>query len=139
MGRAKGTPNKRTQELLDEFEKRGWKRGPIEMMEMAHAEGVDPELKLACLRAATAYLESKPSPKPPLRFIEPSADLPKLVTATDASQFVSKVLEKATAGELDTDAAKFLIDGAKAFTELLVGVQLEGNIAKLQALLSGDQ
>ncbi|WP_296707508.1 hypothetical protein [Rhodoblastus sp.] len=129
-GRPKGTPNKRTQTLLDEFEKRGWERGPLEMMAMAHEPKVDPALKLQALNYATPYFESKVAPT---KFVVNGLGLTKPRNAIEAGEQIARISQMAANGELDLDHSRLLIANLSDYVRVSATADLETLLEQFRA------
>jgi hypothetical protein len=90
-------------------------------------------LRVSALGFAAPYFAPKMS-APAARIIRP-VDLDELRDAESAASAAARVIAKANAGEIDLEAAKFLLDAIDKFSHLYERQQLEARVMQLEEQL----
>jgi hypothetical protein len=132
-GRRAGTTNILTQKALLDLAKEGGVPPHIALLRIGRNTKNPLALRVQALGYAAPYFQWRMG-TPAARIIRP-VDLDELRDAESAASAAAKVIAKANAGEIDMEAAKFLLDSIEKFSHLYERQQLEERVMQLEEQL----
>jgi hypothetical protein len=132
-GRTAGTPNNLTRQALLDLAKEGGVPPHILLLRIGRDEKNPLALRVCALGFAAPYFAPKMSAPAP-RIIRP-VDIQELKDAESAADAAARVIAKANAGEIDLEAAKFLLDSIEKFSTIYERQQLEARVMQLEEQL----
>jgi hypothetical protein len=115
-GRQPGTANHLTQKALLELAKLGGDAPHLALLKIGRDMSHPIAVRVTALGLAAPYFQPRMLP-PAARIIRP-IDIEELRDAASAADAAARVIAKANAGEIDLEAAKFLLDSIEKFSAL---------------------
>jgi hypothetical protein len=125
-----GVPNGLTKQALLELAKLGGDPPHIALLMIGRDTANHITVRVQALGLAAPYFQPRMA-APAARIINP-VDLDDLRDATSASEAAAKVIAKANSGEIDLEAAKFLMDSIEKYAMLYEREQLQQRVMVLE-------
>jgi hypothetical protein len=129
-GRQPGSANILTRQALLDLAKEGGVPPHIMLLRIGRDKKNPLALRVSALGFAAPYFAPKMS-APAARIVRP-IDIQELKDAESAAHAAARVIEKANAGEIDLEAAKFLLDSLERFSAMYERQQLEARVMQLE-------
>jgi hypothetical protein len=132
-GRAPGAHNILTRKALLDLANEGGVPPHIMLLRIGRDKRNPLALRVSALGFAAPYFAHKMAP-PAVRIVRP-IDLQELKDAQSAADAAAHVITKANAGEIDLEAAKFLLDSLERFSAMYERQRLEERVMQLEEQL----
>jgi hypothetical protein len=132
-GRTAGTPNNLTRRALLDLAKEGGVPPHIMLLRIGRDKRNPLALRVSALGYAAPYFAPRMSP-PAARIVRP-IDIQELKDAQSAADAAARVIVKANSGEIDMEAAKFLLDSLERFSAMYERQRLEERVMQLEEQL----
>jgi hypothetical protein len=132
-GRTAGTPNNLTRRALLDLAKEGGVPPHVMLLRIGRDKSNPLALRVSALGFAAPYFAHKMA-APAARIIRP-VDLQELKDAASAADAAARVIVKANSGEIDMEAAKFLLDSLERFSAMYERQRLEERVMQLEEQL----
>jgi hypothetical protein len=132
-GRVSGTPNILSRQALLDLAKLGGDPPHIALLKIGRDMNNPLSIRVQALGYCAPYFIPRMSP-PAARIVRP-VDIDDLRDAATASDAAAKVIAKANAGEIDLEAAKFLMDAIEKYSHLQEREILEARVNAIEDAL----